>query len=408
MKLRNLSLTVLLVTVLVLVPTIQIVYASSLSTFYLSGGVYPQADYTIWREGSYYYAKNAYGAIIYSGTNASEIINSAINSLDAVGGEIYVYADSYAISSPIRFEGCHNIILRGGGVRTTFYASADVNVFEVMGTEGESISDIELRNFKVKGYYDINPSTTKTGIYVQYTTNTKIMGVWVHKANHGIYLYGETNYRPIVQDCRCWDNDDDGIADTGSYASIIVDNWSFDNGDCGIHLVNGGNRLISGNFLSGNGVGGGGSKHGLALENVELSTVDGNIMATNEKDGIRVTTNSSDNTISNNIIRNNKESGVMILGQYTTHNVVDGNRLISNGNASESLRNGITLMTDSDNNVISNNIVSDSGYVGIYLANTVDYTIVIGNNCRDETDGIQDNGSTNKINLCWDGTTWIS
>ena len=408
MKLRNLSLTLVFITVLVLILSIQTVYASSLSAFYLSGGVYPPADYTIWREGTYYYAKNAYGAIIYSGTNASEIINSAINSLNAIGGEIYVYADSYAISSPIRFEGCHNIILRGGGVSTTFFASADVNVIEVMGTEEETITNIYLTDFKVQGYLDSNASTTSTGIKVQYTTNTKIVGVWVHKADHGIYLYGQNNYRAFIQDCRCWDNDDDGIADTGGYASFIVNNWCFSNGDCGIQLVNGGNRLISGNFLSGNGIGGGDSKHGLALENVEKSTVDGNILATNEKDGIRLTTNSTRNTISNNIIRDNKEAGIMILGEYTTHNVITANRLISNGNASEANRDGICIIADADNNIITFNTISDSGYWGIYLASTVDYTICSLNNCRDESQGIKDNGSTNKINLCWNGTTWIS
>ena len=63
MNLKTLNLTVLLVTILVLVPTIQIVYASPLSTFYLSGGIYPQADYTVWKEGTYYYAKDLYGFI---------------------------------------------------------------------------------------------------------------------------------------------------------------------------------------------------------------------------------------------------------------------------------------------------------------------------------------------------------
>ena len=55
-------------------------YATSPSTTpTFSSGPYPGAPtYTIYTNGSWYYAKNAYGAIDYSGTNASQIINSCI------------------------------------------------------------------------------------------------------------------------------------------------------------------------------------------------------------------------------------------------------------------------------------------------------------------------------------------
>jgi len=85
MNLKKLNLTVLLVTILVLVPTIQIVYASPLSTFYLSGGIYPQAHYTVWKEGSYYYAKDIYGFIPSWGksTNGSYVLQTALDSLSS-------------------------------------------------------------------------------------------------------------------------------------------------------------------------------------------------------------------------------------------------------------------------------------------------------------------------------------
>jgi len=54
--------------------------ATPSSTFYISGGVYPGApSYTVWREGSNYFAKDSNGLIAYSGTNASQIIQNIID-----------------------------------------------------------------------------------------------------------------------------------------------------------------------------------------------------------------------------------------------------------------------------------------------------------------------------------------
>jgi len=54
--------------------------ATPTSTFWISSGVYPGAPtYTIWREGSDYFAKDANGEIKYSGTNATEVIEDAID-----------------------------------------------------------------------------------------------------------------------------------------------------------------------------------------------------------------------------------------------------------------------------------------------------------------------------------------
>ena len=54
------------------------------STFTISGGIYPGApSYTIWREGSNYFAKDANGEIDYSGTNASQVIQSTLDKADS-------------------------------------------------------------------------------------------------------------------------------------------------------------------------------------------------------------------------------------------------------------------------------------------------------------------------------------
>lgn len=399
--------TTLLATSLTIVGTYYI-YNQAISN---SGTTYGPEDvdaysYVIYKEDSTYYAKDGTTrAIAYSGTNASYVFNTLIKSLESIGGKIFVQAGSYAISTSIEFEGCHNIVLEGEGVRTTLYASSDVDVIRVVGTTEETIADNEIRKLKVQGYYDTNPSTTKSGIGVRYTVNTKIVGVWVHKCNHGIYLYSTDNYRALVQDCRCWDNDDDGIADTGGYYTIITNNHLFSNGDCGVHLVKGKDRIVSGNHVWSNGVGGGDAKHGIALENVDNSTFYGNIITDNENDGI-ILSGSRGNTIESNILKDNKRAGILFL--RSNDNVIEGNQIIDNGNASETYRDGICITSDSDGNTVMGNIIAQSGRWGLYISSDSDYNVVIGVDCRDNTDGIVDSGSNNHINLCWNGTNWIS
>lgn len=59
------------------------------STFYISGGIYPNAPtYTFFRDGSEYFAKDAHGQIAYGGTNASLVIQNAINALNNSGSPL--------------------------------------------------------------------------------------------------------------------------------------------------------------------------------------------------------------------------------------------------------------------------------------------------------------------------------
>ena len=83
--------TIILVSVLLTVIISYYAFAATpTSTFTISPGIYPGApSYTIWKEGNYYFAKNSNGKIEFSSTNASYVIQQAINNAPN-GGKIFI------------------------------------------------------------------------------------------------------------------------------------------------------------------------------------------------------------------------------------------------------------------------------------------------------------------------------
>lgn len=55
------------------------------TNFTLSSGIYPNGCMTVYKEGSIWYAKNAYGYLEYEGTNESIVINNAITAISEEG-----------------------------------------------------------------------------------------------------------------------------------------------------------------------------------------------------------------------------------------------------------------------------------------------------------------------------------
>jgi len=179
MNLKKLNLTVLLVTILVLVPTIQIVYASPLSTLYLSGGVYPQGHYTIWHEGSTYYAKNRFGYLEFSGTNASKVVNDCIDAFrsdeGAYGyeaGIIHFVNGYYIFDSPI-IVNKPNVIIEGEG-RATELRPSGVTPPEsiiLVYTPTTAVTNTHATVIRNLIFYNPNWATKNSTIAIHYHNN---------------------------------------------------------------------------------------------------------------------------------------------------------------------------------------------------------------------------------------------
>lgn len=109
---REIKIATVFVVLGILLGSLVAYAATPSSTFWISTGVYPGApSYTIWKEGSNYFAKDAYGEIEFSGTSEVEILQDAHDSL-TTGGKILLMTASYTFDAPFNVTN-YGIILEG-------------------------------------------------------------------------------------------------------------------------------------------------------------------------------------------------------------------------------------------------------------------------------------------------------
>lgn len=82
-------------------------FAGSISnTLTLSAGIYPGVPtITVWTDGANYFAKDQNGVVDYSGSDAADVLQDALNVVTASGGDMYVKAGDYALTSNVTVEG---------------------------------------------------------------------------------------------------------------------------------------------------------------------------------------------------------------------------------------------------------------------------------------------------------------
>jgi len=128
------------------------------SIFYISPGPYPGAPtYTIWQEGNNYFAKTGHGELKFSGTDASYIIQKAIDNLTN-GGKIMIKTGIYTIDTKITIPETiypYSLIIEGEGIKNTVLqwdtsVSGDYLLEAYASTSGRGIWLI-MRDLRLKG-----------------------------------------------------------------------------------------------------------------------------------------------------------------------------------------------------------------------------------------------------------------
>ena len=207
----------------------------------ISSGPYPGAPtYTIFIDGGIYYAKNAYGAMIYSGTNAEVILSDASNAIGAIGGSLTVMAGLYQMTTTWTLTGAND------GIQITFMAGAilqcDANGVIPLFING--ILNATITGLTVDGN-SAHYATGAAGFYVEGCMNSTFSGGTVyHCTNDGVYTQNSQRYvwnnwniyncgangfhayqcqgETMLQDVRAYSNSQVGIQlDMCSYWSLI-------------------------------------------------------------------------------------------------------------------------------------------------------------------------------------------
>jgi hypothetical protein len=156
--------------------------------FTISGGIYPSGvSYTIYKEGSTYYAKNAYGAIDYSGASASTVIQNCINALTN-GGLIFITKGQYLISSQISVSRS-NVFLCGESKNSTILQSSGLG-------NNDMIKVQNANNFAIShmGLIGDNTAVGAAVLSIQNVNNFLVEDIEVQKApDCGIWIMGSKN-----------------------------------------------------------------------------------------------------------------------------------------------------------------------------------------------------------------------
>ena len=133
---QNRKVVALLVVSVFLASFFTYVFASSPSaTFTISSGVYPGApSYTVFSDGTNYYAKNSWGVIAYTGT-APDVINAAQASLTN-GGTIYLLGGEYPLGEDTIVIDNPKVFLEGENWETTKITATNnaINITDAVGS----------------------------------------------------------------------------------------------------------------------------------------------------------------------------------------------------------------------------------------------------------------------------------
>lgn len=198
--------------------------ATPSNTFYISGGVYSGApSYTIWKEGSNYFAKDNNGQIDYDDTNATELTEDVLTALSS-GGSILFTSGTYDLNIVLNQS---NIVIKGEGQGNTILRNDNTNpVIHITGTAARAIQQILIEDLTITN----SSASTGNGITATRTTHTfTIQRVLIqYMAANGISL--TECWGANIVDCKIATNEHNGIRIMQSHGMNIESSYIIDNG----------------------------------------------------------------------------------------------------------------------------------------------------------------------------------
>ena len=258
--------TIILISVLLTVIGSYYVFATApSSTFTISPGIYPGApSYTIWKEGSYFFAKDSNGKIAFSGDDIATVAQNVIDALPD-GGKVVFKRGLYVFYSPLNITMQKAITISGEtlfwghqteGKGTIFRKNFNGDLIRIFRAGSPNpqdspmsvtIENLELDGARRKGY-------TGNGIYAYHVGSLRIRNCFIHSFDGcGIYLEFVMDVR--IENCAIggcdtsnqhtttkisegtWLPNNIGIYVNGGWVIWIVQNGIWHNKEEGIKLT---------------------------------------------------------------------------------------------------------------------------------------------------------------------------
>lgn len=271
--------------------------------------MYPQqpASYIIWRDGSIYYAKSGTGSLEFSGTDASTVIQNAIDGLTSgrTWKEKVVLKGSFQVSGLVLYNYTFFDLTNG-----KLILKDNVDGFAISATNGYNI---EIIGGIIDGNKDNN--AVGGGIHLADASNCTIKNMYIF-------------------DCKV-QGIDLGSPSHSSYGNLITENFFY---NCG--------EISSGEAIRLDG-----NENTASLNTIDLAGY-----------GIYVR-NGYGNKVQNNVIKNTLNSGIAVSEQESPQTIVIGNYLYN-------CADGIYVSHDSYNSIIQGNIINKTtSKYGIWINN---------------------------------------
>jgi parallel beta-helix repeat protein len=314
------------------------------------------------------------GVVDYSGSDAATVINAALSAMTS-GGELFLKAGTYSLSSPIYLPNRRNILITGEGNSTILSAAGKYEaVIYLLGTSNSTIQNLAINGNESS--YDAK------GISMAASDHVTVRNVVVQNCLEGGILSYQGGYHKILNS-RIVGNGAAGSR-SGFGSGIDLDSSSF--------------SLISGNVVASNynigiwATGTSATTYGYLITN---NTVYDNGAAPPTTAGIQLGTSTLtvyNSTISNNIVEYNHQDGIWLY--QANGNLVTGNTVYHNGDT------GISMHTATGNRIQGNNVDQNGGYAGIGLGVNSNNNLITGNNVSANTNyGIYFADATNAGNI---------
>ena len=399
--------TILLITFL-LGTVIGQAQTPTVTTWLQPGSLTENADSTLWVDGSNYFSKNGTTGQISTNTNATAIIQNALD----VGGHIYLKAGDYYTTQDLDVTVDYTFIDGDPETRILcssqnygFLVSADyvtINRVWVNGTGTMGVNGFGITfDYGCSGGVVSNCKVTQTGldgIHLRNCQNTTITNCIVENTNDDCIasLFGNDNIitnNHVSQGNTVTTNRVRGIVVGGDNGTIVMGNTVENINGVGILIMDFTNQslniVVVGNNVRNTGkiAQAGYEGAGIYLQGVEGATITGNTVNEAYWSGVHLY-NTSYSTITGNSIKDCGKNatgwqGGIVLEYYSTYNVITGNIICD---ALGGLEYGI---------------VETGG-------GTNDFNVFVSNSAFDATTlGISLDGANSKVNLCYNGTAWL-